>query len=282
MSKRGIGILLDGALLGFMVIVVGTVVFLAANPSEFLVNLIYLMITFILVIITYFTSIIAGLIFNIIFIFGQVFYMAYGFFDKGSVNLWDAVWLFLPGFYCLTIYFVTDRLREIQDENVYLKKEMVRLSTLDTDTQLRTLNMFDADFTSLEKLPADYQVPLSLLVVRIRYWDTVKGLMNNLQIQKILQEVTKVLNNSFPDENFKYIIDRSNPTWGVMAFLPEAQMRLLEINLKEQFNQNVALVSELANLNIDLVVATSKYDAAETPNATDFLADGIRELQYDV
>ncbi|WP_086347727.1 hypothetical protein [Candidatus Enterococcus clewellii] len=76
-NSKNRSVIMDLSLLGFLTVVLLTAVFMAVGPNTFFFNLICLMVTFILVIITYFINIVTGLIFNLLFFFAQLGYVFY-------------------------------------------------------------------------------------------------------------------------------------------------------------------------------------------------------------
>ena len=97
-----------------------------------------LLISVILIIVTYFVGITAGLTFSLIFIFLQLTYVVYQYVYHDLFSYGSLFWLIMPPLYCLTIYAVTYQIRTIEEENIRLRKETSRLNALDAVTNLRT------------------------------------------------------------------------------------------------------------------------------------------------
>ncbi|OTP41501.1 hypothetical protein A5797_002178 [Enterococcus faecalis] len=77
MNQKRVTLLLDLTLLVGIVLVVGTTIFMALGTNDFFVDLSCLLISVILIIVTYFVGITAGLTFSLIFIFLQLTYVVY-------------------------------------------------------------------------------------------------------------------------------------------------------------------------------------------------------------
>lgn len=279
-NKRGV--IMDLSLLGFMTVVLLTAIFMSVGPNTFFFNLICLMITFILVIITYFTNIVTGLIFNLLFFFGQLVYVFYVSMYKDGFTLGYAFWLIVPPVLCLLIYGITLQLREQIAENIRLKRNNTRLSALDQETNLRTLNMFDEDFAVLSMGTQDHPAHLNMMVIRVRYWDSLKSRLTNDQTKELIHLITEQVNTYFNEQNFKYIIDHSVPTWGILTFHEVNELKIIRARLKEDFQKKAAISEILGSVKIELVISISNYDKEENKTSTDLLAAGIKELQYDV
>ena len=77
MTQKRVTLLLDLTLLVGIVLGVGTTIFMALGTNDFCVDLSCLLISVILIIVTYFVGITAGLTFSLIFIFLQLTYVVY-------------------------------------------------------------------------------------------------------------------------------------------------------------------------------------------------------------
>ena len=275
------GIQLDIALLFFIVLMVVTTIFVSLGPNSFFFDLLCFLVTLLLIVITYFVNIVSGLIFDLLFIFAQLIYVIYQYVYQNQFSYAMIYWLIIPTLFCLTIHFITIRLRRIEKENLELRRSTTQVNALDVDTQLRTLNMFDDDFLVLSKAATHYHIPLNIMVIRVRYWEGLKSMMTVEQIQELVYAVSQTITDYYKADNFKYIIDHSTPTWGVLTFIETSELKIIRSTIKENFNSTVRVSPTLANLNLELVISTAEF-TDEMSSSTDLLAEGIRELQYDV
>lgn len=275
-------IIMDLGLLGFITIVLLTSIFMALGPNTFFFNLICLMITFILVIITYFTNIVTGLIFNLLFFFGQLVYVFYVSVYKDGFSLGYIYWLIIPPVLCLLIFSITLHIKELTRENIQMQSNNARLNALDQETKLRTLNMFDEDYSVLIKASEGSAQGLKLMIIRIRYWEGLKSRLSTDQTKEVIHLITKQVNANYSKENFKYIIDHQIPTWGILTFYELSKMRVLRAKIKEEFQEQLRVSEILAGVTIELVISITANEEGEDRSSTTLLADGVKELQYDV
>ena len=124
MNQKRVTLLLDLTLLVGIVLVVGTTIFMALGTNDFFmalgtndffVDLSCLLISVILIIVTYFVGITAGLTFSLIFIFLQLTYVVYQYVYHDLFSYGSLFWLIMPPLYCLTIYAVTYQIRTIEE-----------------------------------------------------------------------------------------------------------------------------------------------------------------------
>lgn len=275
-------LLIDASLLSFILLIFLTFVFVAVSPNAFFFDLICMIVTLLLVIVTYFTNIVTGLIFNLLFFFGQIVYILYQFLYQDSFQLSAIYWLIIPPILCLLIYLVTLYIREIVTANIELQKTNSRLNALDQDTHLRTLTMLDSDYQVVEAIAQRNKLSFHLSVMRIRHWDSLKPLLSPDQIKELIQVISDLLQESYGNDNFKYLIDQAIPTWGVLSTTTNSELRVIRGLMKEKFQEELNKSNYLRDLTVELIISITAYSAEDIHSSTDLLAAGIRELQYDV
>lgn len=282
MSKTKPTLLLDVSLLFAIVLIIGTTIFISLGTNPFFFDLICLLITVMLMIITYFTGIVSGLTFTLIFIFAQLAYVIYQYLYHDIFSYGSVFWLILPPLLCLNIFIVTYQIRLIQDENTALRISTTRLNTLDADTNLRTLKMYEEDFNMFSDVSNRFNAPLYTVVIRVSYWESMRNLMSNEQIKELLKLVTATIQETTDECNLLYIVDHSVPTWSLLIFTDQNKLKMLKELVKEKFKEKLNYSAELNEINISLVFAYVQYNQEEFSSATELLGDGINALQYDV
>lgn len=283
MTEKNRQLRVDISFLACIMLYFITIIFMASPINPFFFDLICLMITLLLLIVTYFTDVVTTLIFNIIFIFAQLVYVYYVSFYKEGFSLGYLFWLVMPTIFCLTVYGLTYIVKQQGEENEQLRKSNSRLSALDHDTNLRTLAVYERDFEVLKKVADTHDVPLSLVVIRIRHWKSLRLMMDSGQTAELIEIISKLIKEQLGKEGYVYIIDRITPTWGILTFEASKELKTTRLLLKDEFQQCLnESKGQLAGLNISLVLGLANYAPDEMVVSADLLAEGIRELQYDV
>ncbi|MCA5012976.1 MULTISPECIES: diguanylate cyclase [unclassified Enterococcus] len=282
LNKRYASTIMDLSLLFFISLVSITVIFVGLGNNGFFIDLISLLITLILVIITYFTGIVSGLIFTLIFVFVQLGYVSYQYVFMKQFTYASLFWLIIPPLYCLSIFLITYQVRLLEKENERLKKNNVQYNALDAETHLRTLTLYESDFPMFVTMSQRFQTDLYTVVVRIRYWDSLKKLMTEEQTKELLKMITRVFQESSDQSNSLYMVNQVTPTWSSYTFSTPESLREFRELLKERFLEELEKTTNLNNLTIDLLVSQAKYDSEEMTKASDFLSEALNGLQYDV
>lgn len=281
-DKKYVSMLMDLTLLFFLTLVTVTVIFMGLGTNNFFSDFINLLITLILVVITFFTGIVSGLIFTLIFIFAQLGFVTYQYVFFEQFSYGSLFWLIVPPLYCLSIYLITYQIRILEKENEQLRQDSAQLNALDAKTHLRTLSLYEGDFPIFAELSRRFDTDLYAVVIRIRYWDSLKKLMSNEQQQELLELVTSVFQASADEYSSLYLVDQITPTWSSFVFSNNEALKVFRELLKERFLEELGKSAALNNLTIDLLVAQAKYDEAEMHSGADLLSEGVNGLQYDV
>lgn len=282
LNKRYVSTIMDLSLLFFIGLVSITAIFVSLGNNGFFIDLVSLLITLILVIITYFTGIVPGLIFTMIFIFAQLVYVTYQYVFMNQFSYSSLFWLIIPPLYCLSIFLITYQVRLLEKENEKLKRNSVQYNALDAETQLRTLTLYESDFSMFVDMSERFDADLYTVVIRIRYWDSLKKLMTDEQTKELLGMVTALFKESSKQSVSLYMVNQVTPTWSSYTFSTNESLRIFRDLLKERFLEELEKSVTLKNLTIDLLIAQAKYDPNEIKSASEFLSEGLNGLQYDV
>lgn len=272
----------DLALMALIVEVMVMVVFDMFVDRNVLSNLGCTLIALFLMILTYFVGLIPALATNLIFLFIVVIGVAYEFVQKGLFFTGSIFWIVMPPLLCITLYFLTDRIRKLQAENAMLKEKVSEVSTLDSETNLRTVSIFRDHFEVFSTLAKDYDFPLYLYVFRVKYWNAVSGILSKKDQRRLIRIVSEILDEYKTGHEFVYNIDHMPPTWGMLSTMSMDGQRKIRDEVKDELANRIKDDKRLGSVDIQLEASKVKYNDKEHPTAALFLQDGIHELQYDV
>ncbi|KMT39135.1 hypothetical protein [Melissococcus plutonius] len=281
-TNHKLHLLKDLSLLFEVLLLIVVSIFMGTHVNPFFFNLICLLVTTLLILITYFAGLVPGLTFCVIFIFGQIGYVVYNYIYNDVFYYGSLFWQIMPLLYCLCIYLVTYQIKKAENLINELQINRDRFSVLDNETNLRTIRIYTDDFAFLSNVAIKIKHPLYIVIIQISYWDSVKRLINNEQLKLLLHLITNAIEASKAEAYIVYMIDHTNPTWASLTFANENQIKVFKELVKENFEEQLLYSEALAHLNIGLVISYYKYDSEEVKDAGDFLNLGINALQYDV
>ncbi|AIQ55344.1 diguanylate cyclase domain-containing protein [Paenibacillus sp. FSL R7-0331] len=274
----------DLGFIGFLVLMFICVVFIAGSGSGYVQNIIILNIAFLLALVTYFTTVTAGLTLNLAFIFIYGLFVVYQTVSRGeTIGVSTYFWLIMVPLITVMMWIFTSSSRELQAENERLKKATANLATVDENTDLRNSVAFQKDASLFTGISTRYSIPLTLLVVKVKYWSEIRRLIPEEQLSEAIYDVSQLSQSSIRTNDALYLLDKDDATWGLLLFTDHegAKIVIERIKLKlQQLNENE--FSGKYKVNLGLKIGAVQYEAATIENPLDFIVQAKKQLEYDV
>lgn len=284
MRRNRSSLISDAAFLFFLVLVYVCIVFIAGSPDHYVQNIIILNVAFILAVVTYFTSVTAGLVLNLAFIFGYGFFVFYQTVSQGeTIGLSTYFWLLMTPVLTVVVWFFTMGNRQLQEENENLKKRTSNLATVDENTDLRNSVAFQKDASLFTGISTRYKIPLTLLVVKVKYWNEIRRLIPEEQLAEAIYDVSQLSQSSIRTNDALYLLDKEDATWGLLLFTDRdgAKIVIERIKLKLQELNNDGFMSKY-KVNLGLKIGAVEYQVDQIENPLDFIVQAKKQLEYDV
>lgn len=272
----------DVGLLAFLLMLAITAVLMVLSQN-IVVNIVYLIITVGILIITYFMGIIPSLLANMVFIAFQTVVMLYEYFGLNREVQWTLIfWLVIPMLASVALYSMTSSQIALQKANNELYAELVEKGAFDQQTNLRTTVAYVEDAGVFIETSRRFDIPVTTLIIKIRYFNDLRRMMSERQLQLLLKVTSEVIKGSTRGNDITYLLDNNDPTWAVLLYSNAAGGRIVAQRTKDIFEKSIKKSPELADLAISMVIGVSEWDAEEMDNPYDLMNDGIKETQYDV
>jgi len=274
----------DVAFLVFLGLCMICVTFTAGNPNAYFQNLILLNLTFFFAIVTYFTTVTTGLVLNVIFIFGYGAYIMYETVSKGETIGADTYfWLLVTPLLTIVTWLFTLGTRRLQTENAELQKQKARLATLDENTDLKNTISFTKDVMVFAGISTRYQIPLTLLVLKVKYWKELRRMIGEDQLAEAIIDLSRISQASIRTNDSLYLLDRGEATWGLLLFTDQEGAKVVMDRIRHslvEFNSNQ--FSAKYKVELGLKMGALEYNAQTIESPLDFIAQAKRQLEYDV
>lgn len=283
MRRYQSSLLSDAAFLLLFVVCFIHIVFTVGDPDRYLINMILLNISFLVAVITYFTSITVGLILNIVFIFGYGTYTIYQTVIVGEpLQSYHYYWLVMMPVLTAVIALLTYANRRLQQEKEQLQAKNASLATLDEHTNLKNTRSFQSDATVFMALSKRYQIPLTLVVMTVKHWDELSRMVSQAQITDMVYDISRMSETSIRMNDSLYMLNADHPTWGLLLFTDEDGAKIVVQRLKEKVESfNNIEFSNKYKLDMKLTIGAMQYsEEVETP--LDFIAKARQKMEYDV
>jgi len=274
----------DVAFLLFIGACIVTMVFIASDPSAYVMNMVFLNTAFLIAIITYFTTIMTGLILNLLFIFGYGSFTLYQAATSGDiVGGANYFWLILTPVLTLLVWLYTQTNRLLQEENQRLRNQNSSLAMIDEATRLKNTLSFQQDVKTFMALSDRYNIPLTLLVINVKYWDEIKRIMNTEKFSNVLMEVSDISQSLVRSNDSLYLLNKENPTWGVVLFTDREGSGIVMNRLKNKIDElNDAEFKHKFTVELQLKIGVAQYDKLNPASPLELIAQAKRTMEYDV
>lgn len=274
----------DLGFLGFLVLMFICIVFIAGSGDDYIQNIIILNIAFLLALVTYFTTVTAGLALNLAFIFGYGFFIVFQTVSRGdTIGVSTYFWIIMVPLITVVLWIFTSSSRELQAENERLKKATANLATVDENTDLRNSIAFQKDASLFTGISTRYAIPLTLLVVKVKYWSEIRRLIPEEQLSEAIYDVSQLSQSSIRTNDALYLLDKEDATWGLLLFTDREGAKIVIERIKyklQELNENE--FSGKYKVNLGLKIGAVQYEAETIENPFDFIVQAKKQLEYDV
>lgn len=246
-------------------------------------NLIYLGVTTVVMLITYFYGLIPGMLSNLLFIFCQVLATTYiNVYLNQTISLKMACWLILPGLLSSALAVMTSRQQQLQFYNHKLRNQLTERGAFDAQTNLRTLVAFTMDARVYIENHRRFDLPVTMLVFRIRYYQELRRMLSDEQNQRLLRVISNTLTAAATDNDLSYFLDPEEPTWGMILHSNERQAKQTVEQIKQNFLEELHTDEQLERLDTSLTAGLASWNATTMDSPYDLMKQSIRETEYDV
>lgn len=274
----------DIALLLFLLLCVVSIAFIAADPNRYMHNLIILNMAFLFVIVTYFTSLTAGLALNIAFLFGYGSFILFQTISRGeSISFDTYFWLVFTPLLTVVVWLFVSSHRQLQEENERLNRQKQQLITLDEGTELRNTLAFQKDVGVFAGLSARYDIPLTLLVVKVKYWNEIRRFIPEEQLAEVIHDISHLSQASIRTNDTLYMLEKENATWGLLLFTDLEGSKIVTERIRQKLYEfNTGEAGSKHKVKLVLRIGAAQYQAETVQSPLDFMEQAKKQLEYDV
>lgn len=283
--RRNAGSLLsDISFLLLLMLCFVCIVFIAGDTGHYIANIVMLNVVFLLAVVTYFTSATTGLVLNVLFIFGYGTYTLYEIVVKSvPVSGGSYFWLIAAPAMTVVTWLLTQANRQLQNENAGLRAKNASLVTVDENTKLRNMRSFQADSTVFMAISNRYGIPVTLLVLQVKYWDDLKRIVGESELNAIISDVTRINESSIRANDSLYMLNPSSPMWGVLLLTDLVGTDAVVKRLRDKIDSiNREADEDKYKVRLALTVGAAEYKAEEHPSPLEWIALAKRQMEYDV
>ncbi|MCI2171012.1 GGDEF domain-containing protein [Schleiferilactobacillus perolens] len=283
MKAQQLGLKTDLYLLGFLFLFAVTAIFMGITSTHMLLNTIYLGVTLLLVVLTYFLGLTFGLIANMVFIFAQGTIMVYqNVLQEQAVSLVMVFWLVMPLLLSVTYHGLAQRALQMQQEISHLTVSLDHYSAFDEDTKLRTTVAYYEDAAVFLETGRRFSIPVSSIALRLRYLSELRQLLTKEQFADLLRIISATLRSATRTNDVVYYIDRHTPTWAVLLYTSKAGARIAAARIRTSFAEQLANIPDMPDVDVSLIIGIASSVDEGIKDAGDLMHAAMKETEYDV
>ncbi|MDQ0088000.1 GGDEF domain-containing protein [Paenibacillus anaericanus] len=284
MKRYQSSVISDVAFLLLFIICFVCVVFTAVDPELYIQNFIFLNVAFLISVITYFSNLTVGLILNFVFIFGCGTFTLYQSIVEGVVLGGQSYfWLIITPLLTGVTWALTRANKQLQEEKEQLQRENASLATMDVNTNLKNNLSFQKDATVFMALSTRFKIPVTLLIISVRYWDEIRRMTSEEEMTSAMYDISTISQTSIRTNDSLYIFDKDNPTWGLILFTDREGANVVIDRLKQNIiNLNNGEYGDKYKVELNLKIGAVEYDPESIPTPLDFIVEAKKQLEYDV
>ncbi|MBE6906659.1 MAG: diguanylate cyclase [Ruminococcaceae bacterium] len=257
--------------------------FVAASPDYLLKNAVILAVVFAVVIATYFSSLTAGLILNMVLIFGYVTYLILFSALKG-VSFTPDVYFWMVWSPCMTAatHLFTRRTLLQEKENERLRSQLVRLSGVDSLTELKNMRSYERECHVYIKISRRYKMELVLLVWQFRFQRELAQMIGPGGLERLVKQVSKVITSCLREEDAVYLLDSSPYLWGTLLFTDSDSIHVVIDRVEKQLEKiDLRDASGKRKIALDMRIGTIRY-SEQIDSPFQLLEQAKKRIEYDV
>lgn len=280
-------VLSDLGIVFFLVLTFVTITFTAQDADHYVQNLVMLNVTFLVILITYFSNITLGLVTNGVVIF---FYISYTIFlvlvNGEPLTASSYFWIVLLPLYTYVVSLMTSRNQALQNRVNELEDENVSLSTVDPDTGLRNFRTLVSDAKIFIGMSKRGQIELSLMMIKFRHYKEIKRILGEERLPLFIRQMTEDLHRSLRAEDTLYLIEKEDITFGLFLITDTAGTRIVEKRIRDHMKtEEFYTITAPYEVEIDLKIGVFHCDNCkngEMVSPLEFIEKARKEMEYDV
>ncbi len=283
MNRKNNLLLANISFLVLVTLLFSCVVFIAVNPDKLSLNLLFMLIVFFLMVLTYFTDLTVGLIINAVLILA---YLTYSLFIANSSSAsfihGPYFWLVISPLITLSTALVFRYSQDVEKENEKMKKQMGEITTFDSETGLRNRQAFLMDLKLYQSISKRYHLELLVVVCEYRYPDEMKNMLEKNQLRNLNRAIfDKISSGAFRIEDAAYIISDEPIRWGMLFLQNQQEDQLITERFQKAIGEidfNEILGSSYSRINIRIGTA---YNSENTKNPMELVDQAVKQMEEE-
>lgn len=265
----------------FIFLIVGIVI-LSIRTENKLNVFIMLSVIFFIIMLTYLSNSVVGLITSSITIFIYTSYILYNNITHNiEIEFISYIWIIAIPISSIIMGNINKNINELQLTNIKLTEQYKELVTIDSETGLRNLKIFYNDVNMEISKSVRHTTTFSLMIVKLPYYGNLQTIFGESKTNEIVKYISSNIVECTRNEDIIYSLQKDM----IGILMPNTELegsKVVRDRIKKKIKElNLDLNNRGKYVNIDVKIAILEY--------RDTFGDSINfknmveeELQYDV
>ncbi|MCC0641721.1 MULTISPECIES: diguanylate cyclase domain-containing protein [unclassified Clostridioides] len=265
----------------FIFLIVGIVILFIRTENKLNV-FIMLSVIFFIIMLTYLSNSVVGLITSSITIFIYTSYILYNNITHNiDVEFISYIWIIAIPISSIIMGNINKNINELQLTNIKLTEQYKELVTIDNETGLRNLKIFYNDVDMEISKSVRYTTTFSLMIVKLPYYENLQTIFGESKTNKIVKYISSNIVECTRNEDIIYSLQKDM----IGILMPNTALegsKVVRDRIKKRIKElNLDLNNKGRYVNIDVKIAILEYKDT-FGNSINFKNMVEEELQYDV
>ncbi len=267
-------------LLGLMFV---GIIFIAGDAVHLGINVGILCVAVAIAIFTYFTTLTAGLVANIILIFGYVSYVIYMSLTRGTaVENYTYFWVVWTPLFSSCIAVFGQQTNRLHMSLTKLDEQIQELTTIDVTTRLKNLRAYDLEGFIYMRIATRYNMHLTLLIWELRYPRELEHILGKARMEDLVSRISETISASLRAEDAVYLLDDKPFQWGTLIFTNVTAHEIVVERVRKNIQAlELSDMGKRRRVSFEMRVGIAEY----TPDITSslkLLEKAKKQMEYDV
>ncbi len=283
MRKDSKGLKADLAFVAFIILTFIYFIFVLYQDAYVMDNFLIACVVFIILLITYFTSLTTGLVINVLAIFGYMTVMIYLSLTKGVViRPYAYFWIVMSPALTTAISLFTVSTTQLQKEVHVLNERISSLTTLDEFTKLKNLRAYENDANVYIHIAKRHKSDLGLMLLEFKYLRELERLCDKDTMGEIILLVSQAIRQSLRTEDEIYLLDKDNLLFGVLLLTKEESSLIVADRLRKKIDAiDTNAILNTKRLKLEMRMGLAFYNE-EIESPLHLMENAKNEMRYDV
>lgn len=244
--------------------------------------IVMLNILYLLVIISYFTSVMASLISCLLFVFGYGSYILYQVvIARQTVANAAYFWIVLIPLACIAVAFYRTYLLDIQERILAFNRKQELFIGFDETTNHLNERMFHYEMARFMSMAKRGYIKLTLLVIRLKYYDDILKIIGRAGVEELFRDIGASIDDATRAEDIPYFVDGKGEF--TLVTITDAKGGAI---VKERVRNSIGTVHlqdklKTYNLAVEVQIGIAEY-TPEIRNALEFQKLAEKDMEFDV